>query len=136
MRLEWLILNGFELNLIQKNITMAIEGLDTLEIIEVMENFLSLERPPIDIRPKLDIDYKIENQSVEIFEKVAHFIKKGDFMYRSFAKATFVKTKGHRRVYWMRASGKWEAHPKVPIVSNLRDFTQMVIRDEGAFFKG
>ena len=47
---------------------MAIDTLQTLDIIEVMENFLARKRPPEHIRPKLDIDYKIEEQSIIIFE--------------------------------------------------------------------
>lgn len=40
---------------------MAIDTLKTLEIIEVMEIFLSRIRPPEDIRDKLDIGYTIDN---------------------------------------------------------------------------
>jgi hypothetical protein len=33
-----------------------------------MENFLTRRRPPVHIREKLDINYRIENQSILIFE--------------------------------------------------------------------
>ena len=43
---------------------MAIEILQTIEVIEVMENFISRIRPSEDIRNEIDFSYKIENQSV------------------------------------------------------------------------
>jgi hypothetical protein len=47
---------------------MPIDSLQTLDIIEAMENFLVKKRPHVHIRPKLDIGYKIEDQSIYIFE--------------------------------------------------------------------
>lgn len=47
---------------------MAIDILQTLEIIEVMENFISRKRPHEQIRNQLDIGNKIEDQSIIIFE--------------------------------------------------------------------
>lgn len=35
---------------------MSIDSLKTLDIIEVMENFIEKRSPPIHIRPKLDIN--------------------------------------------------------------------------------
>ena len=45
---------------------MAVSNLQVLDIIEVMEAFLERKRPPEHIRPKLDIGYRIEGQSVII----------------------------------------------------------------------
>lgn len=47
---------------------MPISSLQTLEIIEVMENFLSRIRPSENIRKQLDIGYTIHDQSIIIFE--------------------------------------------------------------------
>jgi hypothetical protein len=40
---------------------MAIDALQSVEIIEAMENFVARNRPPANIRHKLDLSYKIEN---------------------------------------------------------------------------
>jgi hypothetical protein len=47
---------------------MVVDSLKTLDIIEVMENFVEKRRPPVHIRAKLDIGYKIEDQSVYVLE--------------------------------------------------------------------
>ncbi len=41
---------------------MAINVLQTLEVIEAMENFLTKVRPPENFRNQLDVGYKIEDQ--------------------------------------------------------------------------
>lgn len=38
---------------------MAVDNLQVLDIIEVMEAFLEKARPPEHIRPQLDLGYKI-----------------------------------------------------------------------------
>jgi hypothetical protein len=70
---------------------MSLHTLQTLEIIEVMENFLSGKRPPEHIRNKLDIGYKIEDQSIIIFEIRPQWDKPEVIREHAFAKTTFVK---------------------------------------------
>jgi hypothetical protein len=43
---------------------MSISLLQTVDIIEVMENYIESERPPGELRDKVDISFKIEGQSV------------------------------------------------------------------------
>lgn len=47
---------------------MSIDLLQTVDIIEIMENYIENTRPPEEMRPQLDISYKIEGQSIIIFE--------------------------------------------------------------------
>ena len=47
---------------------MATDILHTVEIIEALENFLYKRRPPVELRSKVDLAYKIDNQSVIIYE--------------------------------------------------------------------
>ena len=47
---------------------MAIDILTTAEVIEAMEKFIYKRRPPLEIRHQLDLSYKIDNQSVIIYE--------------------------------------------------------------------
>ena len=51
---------------------MTIPLSHTVEIIEAMENFISKIMPPEDIRPELDFIYKIEGQSILIYEVRPH----------------------------------------------------------------
>ena len=47
---------------------MTLDIFKTVDIIEIMENFTEERRPPTEIRDELDLSYKIENQSIIIFE--------------------------------------------------------------------
>ncbi len=41
---------------------------NTVDIIEIMENWMERIRPPEQIRSKVDISYKIDDQSIIVFE--------------------------------------------------------------------
>ena len=108
---------------------MAIDILQTFEVIAVMENFLSRKRPPENIRSQLDIGYKIENQSIVIFEIRPQWNKPETILEHPFAKATFIKTKNIWKIFWMRADFKWHRYSPSPIVKNLEEFVILVEED-------
>ena len=109
---------------------------DTLEIIEVMENFLSRKRPADEIRDKLDIGYEIENQSVVIFEIRPQWNKPEVIIHVPIAKTTFVKAKNHWKVFWMRSDLKWHTYTPKPTVKRLSQFTKLVEDDAHYCFFG
>jgi hypothetical protein len=47
---------------------MSLALLNIVEVIEIMENYVESIRPPESIRDKLDITYRIEDQSVILQE--------------------------------------------------------------------
>lgn len=115
---------------------MAIDSLQTLEVIEVMENFLNEKRPPEHIRDKLDIGYNIEGQSIIIFEIRPQWDKPEIIRESPFAKTTFVKAKNHWKVFWMRADLNWYSYDPQPTVDTLKEFTKLVIEDKHHCFFG
>lgn len=72
---------------------MPIDSLKTLDIIEVMENFRDKKRPPEHIRAKLDVDYRIEGQSVTIVEVRPRWNNPAVYRDTPMAKTTFIKSK-------------------------------------------
>ena len=115
---------------------MAVDVLQSLEIIEVMENFISRIRPPQKIGEKVDIGYTIEGQSVIIFEIRPHFQLPGEIIKPGVAKTTFVKAKNHWKVYWKRADLKWHSYEPKPTVKTIKEFTELVGKDEHHCFFG
>ncbi|MBV6484644.1 MAG: hypothetical protein KFKLKKLM_01154 [Flavobacteriales bacterium] len=115
---------------------MAIDTLQTLEVIEVMENFLSRKRPPEHIRNQLDIGYKIEDQSIFVFEIRPQWDKPEVILEHPFAKTTFVKAKNNWKVFWMRTDLKWHSYSPQPTVKSLQEFTKLVEEDEHHCFFG
>lgn len=115
---------------------MALELMNTVEIIEVMENYIERVRPPEEIRSKLDIGYQIENQSI-----ILHAIRpdwNDTTIYRTydFAKTTYDKKNKVWKIYWLRASLKWELYKPKPAVASLKDFLKEVDMDKYGCFKG
>jgi hypothetical protein len=117
-------------------IIMTIDTLQTLEVIEAMENFLARKRPPKHIRAQLDIGYKIENQSITIFSIRPQWNNPEIIREHPAAKTTFVKSKNHWKLFWMRADLKWHPYPPKPTVRSVKEFAKLVEEDRHHCFWG
>ncbi len=115
---------------------MAIDIFQTLDVIEAMENFLERIRPRKEIRPELDYGYKIEGQSILIFEIRPRWNKPEIILEDPFAKTTFVKAKKYWKVFWMRANLKWYPYSPMPVVKTIHKFIKIVEEDEYHCFFG
>lgn len=115
---------------------MAIDVLQTLEVIEAMENFVARIRPAENIRHKVDINYKIDGQSILLFEIRPRWDNTGELMECPIAKTSFVKAKQHWKVFWMRADLKWHSYAPVPIVKTVKEFILLVEEDKHHCFWG
>jgi hypothetical protein len=101
-----------------------------------LSDFLERRRPPVHIRPELDIAYRISGQSVEIFEVRPDWQDPTQKMESPVAKATYVRTKNRWNVYWMRQDLKWHGYEPNPEVRTLEAFLHVVDRDEYCCFFG
>jgi hypothetical protein len=115
---------------------MAVDNLQVLDIIKVMEAFLERKRPPQHIRPKLDIGYRIEGQSIIIHTIRTFWNDATQIQQSDVAKATFVKSKTHWKIFWLRANLKWDVYDPKPTVQTLNDFVKLVEEDKYACFWG
>jgi len=115
---------------------MAFSELDRKRIEKTLEDYLEKVRPPVHIREQLDIGYRINNQSVELFEIRPAFQRPTQKIEEAIAKATYVKRVKEWRLYWMRADLKWHRYEPVPEVKNLDKFLQVVEEDAYSCFYG
>ena len=115
---------------------MAIDILKTVDIIEIMENYLEEVRPPEDIRSELDIGYKIEDQSVVLVEIRPIWTNPSEIREYGYAKATFIKSKNVWRIFWLPGNLKWLSYKLVPEVGTLKEFLNIVDEDKMGCFKG
>ncbi|HRH66950.1 MAG TPA: DUF3024 domain-containing protein [Bacteroidia bacterium] len=115
---------------------MVIDTLKTLEVIEAMENFISRKRPLEEIRNKVDLSYRIENQSIIIFEIRPAYNNPDKKLELDVAKTTFVKAKNHWKIFWMRADLKWHPYSPNEIVKSVNEFCELVEKDEHGCFWG
>lgn len=112
---------------------------------EIKTHIEEMRPEDLAIRKKLDIGYIIEKQNLFICEIRPGWKKlsNGDFdfdydNYRKipFAKAIYVKSKNVWKIYWKRASGKWELYKPYPEVKKVAAFFIMVEDDAYGCFKG
>lgn len=101
-----------------------------------LQRFMERRRPPPHIRKELDLGYKVEGQSVEIFEIRPDWRDKTVVRIFSLAKATFVRSRNHWRVYWKRQDLKWHSYEPVSEVRHLEEFLSVVDEDDHHCFFG
>jgi len=116
---------------------MAIDALQTVDMIELLENFIGKMRPvDEEVRKKLDFGYNIEDQSIILFEIRPDWLKPEIIRQHPFAKATYVKKSGTWKIYWLRANLKWYPYSPLPVVNSLKQFLEIVKNDEHHCFFG
>lgn len=115
---------------------MTLDIIKSVDIIEIMENYISGVRPEPEIRNQLELSYEIIDQSVILNEIRPVWNNPKKILTLGYAKATFVKNKNVWKVFWKRADNKWHSYKPIPIVSELKDFLKLVDHDEYGCFKG
>jgi hypothetical protein len=115
---------------------MALSEFETKKIEKALAAFMEKRKPPIAVRSKLDLGYRISGHSVELFEIRPRWDKPEQISESAFAKTTYVRTQGVWKVYWMRADLKWHGYEPVPEVGSIEEFLDVVDQDEYACFWG
>ena len=115
---------------------MALALKNQIEMIEVMENFLIGSRPPEEIRSQLDFNYKIQDQSIIVFEIRPIWNSPKEKMECNIAKATFVKKDNTWKIFWFMSDMKWHSYKANPKVKNLNDFVKIIKEDKHGCFWG
>ena len=115
---------------------MALNELEAKRVENAVAAYVKKRRPPPHIRPKLDLGYRLSGQSIELFEIRPMFQKPSVKQSHSFAKATYVRTRDHWKVFWLRQDLKWHAYQPHPVVKNIAEFLSVVEKDEHHCFYG
>ncbi len=104
--------------------------------VAALEEFKERRRPPEHVRDQVDLDYRIEGQSVVIFETRPSPRDPDKTIEVPFAKTTYVRTRDEWKVYWRRSDLKWHAYDPLPRVGSLVEFLQVVDADPHGCFWG
>lgn len=95
----------------------------------------SLRHPDPEERRELDFGYSYTSQAIEIFEIIPQFNKPEVIHHYPFAKIRRIKSQNIWKLYWMRASGKWELYEPYPQDTSLEKLIQIIENDDlGCFF--
>lgn len=106
------------------------------EVSTAGEQFLLAKRPPKDMRHQLDLIFRVEGQSVLVYEIRPRWSNPSEIMEIAVAKTTFVKTSNHWKIFWMRANMKWHGYAPVPTVKTIEEFFAVVSEDKHCCFFG
>ena len=114
---------------------MSLSAFELQRTKKLVAAFVEKHRPEPHIRPNLDLSFRQDGQSVEIFEIRPVWNKPKEKIEIPIAKATYVKTRQCWRVFWQRSDLKWHRYEPVPEVRLVEDFLALVEQDAfGCFF--
>lgn len=88
------------------------------------------------MRTELDLAYRIDGQSVLVYEIRPTWDKPSEIRESPVAKTSFVSNKNHWKVSWIRGDLKWYPYTPKPIVKTINDFFDLVNHDTHACFFG
>lgn len=89
---------------------MAFNDIERATNQKAIDWFLERRRPPVHIRPELDIGIELKGQTVDIFEIRPDWQDEKAIMQTPVARMRFVRTEKLWKLYWMRRDLKWHAY--------------------------
>lgn len=98
--------------------------------------FVAKRRPPAHLRDQVDLSFRFDGRSIEIFEIRSRWDNPAQQVEEAVAKARYLKSRDTWLVYWHRADLKWHKYAPTPEVSTLDAFLRLVDEDEHACFFG
>lgn len=115
---------------------MSLNDLEQKRTERAVERFMNKRRPPPHIRPKLDLGYRIENQSLVLYEIRPRWNEPEEILELPFAKTTYVRSRNIWKIFWQRADLKWHAYQPCSEVDKVEEFLEIVDADVYACFFG
>ncbi|MCZ8161181.1 MAG: DUF3024 domain-containing protein [Microcystis sp. LE19-196.1B] len=109
---------------------------EVIRIEKAMLDLFANRRPAPDLRHKIDINYKIERNSVEIYSIRPQWNDSLNIIESPIAKTTFIQKEKIWKIYWQRADLKWHPYEPRLEVPDIQDFIEIVNEDEFGCFWG
>jgi len=98
--------------------------------------FVAKRRPPVHLRDQVDLSFRFDGRSVEIFEIRSHWDNPTTKIEEAVGKARYLKSRDRWLVYWQRADLKWHKYDPMPEVGTVEAFLKLVAEDKYACFFG
>jgi hypothetical protein len=103
---------------------------------KTIADYIQTKRPPAEVRDQLDLGYSFKNNEAILFEIRPDWNDESKKNQYPFARCKYVKTQQIWKIYWMRASGKWELYEPNPTVADIHSFIEIIESDEYSCFFG
>ncbi len=98
--------------------------------------FVAKRRPPANLRHRVDLDFRFDGRTVEIFEIRPRWDEPAQFLEAAVAKARYLEWRDTWLVYWQKADLRWHKYGPVPEVDTIHAFLRLVDDDKYACFFG
>jgi len=108
----------------------------TTEVLAQVGKFIENLRPPPEIREKLDFRADIQGAELILSEVRPRFDSPDESLTLPFAKLRWFKSRKMWKLYWRRASGKWELYPPDPFHHSLEKALRLISSDKHCCFFG
>ena len=106
-----------------------------LKLIDKLIGDFCRNRVPVEIQNELRYGYRIEGQNIFIYETRPRWDAPSEWMTLDFAKLRYIKQQKTWKLYWKRASGKWEVYEPKGEAKNLNVLVSAIQDDQwGCFF--
>lgn len=116
---------------------MAFNDIEIGKIKIELNKFIEMRRPPLHIRDEVDLDYRIENQSIIIYEIRKDFMdENGPKLVIDIAKTTYIKSSKKWKLFWMRSDFKWYGYEDNLLSDDLSTVLNVINEDEIGCFWG
>ena len=115
---------------------MSLSQFELKKLNITLSKYIEEQRPPKEIRDKLDLGFRITGQSVEIFQLLPKWNDPGTKQEFSIAKTTYIKTQKIWKIYWKRADDKWHSYPPNPEACDIEEFLKVIQEDINGCFWG
>ena len=93
------------------------------------------KRSPAHLRDKLRHDYRVERQSVILFEVRPQWNDPNTFLKLPYAKLTYIRSRNIWKLYWRRADQKFHRYDPKESAPYLAELIAEIDRDpHGCFF--
>lgn len=103
----------------------------------LIHGFVESLRPKDEkVREEIDIGYSYDGRYIFFYEIRSQWNKPENILHHEFAKIRYYKSRQEWNLYWMRASGKWEAYEPFPVASHLEKLLQVIREDKWHCFFG
>jgi hypothetical protein len=115
---------------------MAFTETEKARFQKLAEAYIQKRRPPEHLREKIDIAFRLEGQSIEIFEIRPHFQNLARKVESSAAKATYVRSTNAWKIFLKMSDLKWHGYAPHLLARSLQEFFKVVDDDACGCFWG
>ena len=90
---------------------MAFTNEEHAQYRKIVNAYVEKRRPPVHLRDQVDLSFRIQNQSIEIFELRPGFNDPQRMIEIPVAKTTWVRTQKVWHIFWQRARSEMAPLP-------------------------